>query len=185
MSAIDRRISIVDSGLGAIWGLQTRLVAQTLAAFTNLLDKVASLTHLYLGTRRAPRSVYFEGMWRSRRSSDRLDENFLRALSRPERNLGLLALCDLSAEADDEETRLARRITTRHAATHRFLVIHAGPTPTSDDWLERLDYPSLLDAAYEQMRHARSAIFFLARFVDQHERRSDREETPLKSATVT
>jgi len=55
--------SFHDSLLYARWGVATGLSVTALAAATNLLDKIASVTHLYLQTGRNPRHIYFRRFW--------------------------------------------------------------------------------------------------------------------------
>lgn len=56
-AAITARASYIDNLDYARWGVRTGVAIQSIAATTNLLDKVASFVHLYYRTRRRSRGV--------------------------------------------------------------------------------------------------------------------------------
>ena len=85
-----------------------------------------------------------------------MDNELAVSLDRPERNVGLLALCDLSCDVR-QETPLARRVLLRHAATHRFLVAHTERVPVSDDWFDRVRWPDLVRDTIAQLHVARAS----------------------------
>jgi len=168
-TAVSQRITFLDSLTYARWGVRTGMAVQALAAATNVLDKVASFVHLYLDTSRRVRGVYFDWLWRERDGKP-MDAELAAVLSRPERNIGLLALCDLSCDLGSGKP-LARRILLRHTATHRFLVAHTEmvPAPASDDWFDRLRWPDLIHNTIAQLRDARASVIYLARLIDVRE----------------
>jgi len=176
--AISAKVPFHDSLLLARWGARTGLALQALTAGTNLLDKVAGFLHLYFRTGRRRQDVYFRGFWKARKQRGQPVEmepafaGHLAGSNNAEKhfNLGLLALCDLARDLD-AETPVARLLSLRHAATHRFLVLHHGTPPESSEWLERLDWNELVRVMLEQLAIARAALIYLVRAVDLCEAR--------------
>jgi hypothetical protein len=150
---------------------------QAFTAAANLLDKIASFTHLYLSTGRV-RDVYFPSLWhpRNQKREKQMEPVFRQELEKESFNRGLLALCDLSCDLD-RKTRLAELIDRRHSATHRFLVIHEwGENAASPDkLLDRVSWSELIDGLSWQLRTARAALIYLARTVEIRERRLGEE----------
>jgi tetratricopeptide (TPR) repeat protein len=166
------RSTFLDSLTYARWGARTGLGVQAFAAATNVLDKIAGFTHLYLGTGRV-RNVYFRSLWHPPARPGRpvnMDAELTDELRGPG-NRGLLALCDLSCDLE-EPTELNELVERRHTATHRFLVAHnmlldeSGP---SDDWLERVEWRDLITGTVHQLGIARAALVYLARTIDIRE----------------
>ena len=166
-TAMSERITFLDSLQYARWGLRTGMAVQALAAATNVLDKVASFVHLYLGTSRRVRGVYFDWLWQERDGKP-MDPELVAALERPNGNVGLLALCDLSCDLR-ADTPLSRRVGLRHTATHRFLVAHTEMVPVSDEWFDRVRWPGLVKETIAQLQVARAAIIYLAWMIDVRE----------------
>lgn len=164
--ALSERVTFLDSLTYARWGVRTGLAIQSLAAATNVLDKVASFVHLYLNTARRVRGVYFDSLWREKGKS--MDAELATCLDQP--NIGLLALCDLSCEVGSE-TSLGRRVLLRHTATHRFLVAHTEIVPASDEWFDRLRWSELVRDIISQLGVARASLIYLARLIDVREHR--------------
>lgn len=179
--AVGRRALFLDSLTYARFGVRTGIATQALAAAVDVLDKIASFVHLYLDTGRV-RDVYFSSISLAKRQGRSLAPQLAAALSKPERNRGLLALCDLSADLD-KETALRRQVGHRHTATHRFLVIHSMMTPSSTEWLDRLDWGQLVDESLQQLGIARAAIVYLARAIDIHEK-AQRGAAPRNGLTM-
>ncbi len=165
--SISARVTFLDSLQYARWGVRTGMATQAFAAATNVLDKTASFLHLYLGTARHARGVSFAALWHEKGRP--MDAELAVALTKPERNIGLLALCDLSCDLEQRATPLSRRIGLRHTATHRFLVTHTEMVPPSDDWFDRMRWGDLADDILAQLRIARAAIIYLTRLIDRHE----------------
>lgn len=113
----------------------------TLAAASNLLDKIASVTHLYLQTGRKPSNIYFRRFWllpAKKNAPDRPDPVIAEELAAP--NFGLLALCDLAGELE-RSTPLNELIARRHAATHRTVAVHhmlLDDDLDEEGWLDRV-----------------------------------------------
>lgn len=183
-TAISKRVSFPDSNDGARWSVRTGMAIQAYAATSNVLDKVASFTHLYLDTERRVRGVYFSRFWCADPSHPKMDPEIAAALSAPEQNLGLLALCDLSRDLESE-TPLNQRFDQRHAATHRFLVAHSGAPPPSSDWFNRVSWSDLVRESVAQLQVARAAIVYLARLVDRHEKNLELGETSGRSGSIS
>jgi hypothetical protein len=104
-----------DSLTYARWGVRTGLGATAFTAAVNVLDKVASLIHLYLATGRV-KDVYFSTLWH-KRGRDELDPEVLSEIGIG--NRGLLALCDLSCDLE-QPRHLNELVAHRHTAIHRF-----------------------------------------------------------------
>ncbi len=164
---ISARVAFLDSLRYARWGVRTGMAPQAFAAATNVLDKTASFVHLYLGTARRARGVSFAALWHEKGKP--MDGELVAALTKPERNIGLLALCDLSCDIEHRATPLSRHIGLRHTATHRFLVAHTELVPPSDDWFDRMRWGDLVDNTIAQLHIARAAIIYLTRLINRHE----------------
>jgi tetratricopeptide (TPR) repeat protein len=173
---VRRRIVFLDTLSYTRFGVRTGLAVQAFAAATNVLDQVASFVHLYMQTGRNARGVYFKSLWHSP-SRRVMEPAFATRLQRKERfNRGLLALCDLASDLE-QDTLLAQLVNRRHAATHRFLVLHDHLLDNSDGpWVDRVDWASFSEQLIAQLRIARSAIVYLARTVDIEEARTRQNE---------
>jgi hypothetical protein len=166
---ITKRSSFLDSLTYARWGVRTGIGVEAFGTAVDVLDKIASFIHLYFETGRK-RDVYFRSIAFEDRKCKKISAKLATAMSDPEHNRGLMALCDVSEDLR-RETTLSRHIEHRNAATHRFLVAHVEMTPESTDWLDHVSWNDLLDGTLEQLRIARKAIFYLVRTVDIHERK--------------
>jgi tetratricopeptide (TPR) repeat protein len=183
-AAITVRAGYLDTLRYARWGPRTGLATQAFAAASNLLDKIAGAVHIYYRTARKSHGVYFRYLWHPRHADhkpDVMDPELVDAA--PTR--GLRALCDLSCELE-RRTALNELLERRHAATHRFLVVHRLPGTGSEpagDWLEHVDWDDLVSGAITLLRTARSALIYLARMIDieEHRRRRQREEAASAS----
>jgi tetratricopeptide (TPR) repeat protein len=166
-AAISRRAGFLDSLRYARWGVRTGVAVQAFAAATNLLDKVACLVHLYYRTSRKTTGVSFRYLWHPRTNPNKPDVMDAELADTAETR-GLRALCDLSCDLETA-TPLNELIERRHSATHRFLTVHAmhpGVEADEGDWLDRVEWPDLLDGALRQLKTARSAVIYLARTID-------------------
>lgn len=173
-AAVSGRATFLDSLRYARFGARTGLAVQAFSAATNVLDKAAVMVHSYLRTGRAASDISFR--WIARPVGQQkgglpkpMDSELVAALARPERNLGLIALCDLSCELEGNDTLLKRFAGRRHAATHRFLVAHTEGAPPSTEWIERLRWPQLVSESITQLKLARAAIVYVVRTTDRHE----------------
>lgn len=181
--AATKRTRFLDTYKYGDWGVRSGLAAQAFAGAINLLDKVASFTHLYFNTSRRSKRVYLHNLWRSdgiRHGSANMDPE-LAAQFEQHGNRGLLALCDLSCDLE-QDTPLNRMVDRRHSATHRFLAIHwmliEDNATTGTGWLDHVEWDDLLAGAVQQLATARAALIYLARLIDIAEQlaESKREE---------
>jgi tetratricopeptide (TPR) repeat protein len=164
---VSEKVSFPDSLTYARWGVRTGLGIQAFAAAVNVLDKVAGLVHLYFESGRV-RDVYFRTLWH-RRGDDAMDRELSSQLTRRGLNRGLLALCDLSSDIE-QDTPLNQFIERRHTATHRFLVAHEMLLAADDDdWLERVTWHELQQGTVAVLSIARAGLLYLARMIDFHE----------------
>jgi hypothetical protein len=164
-SELSKQAVFWDSAEYARWGVATGLAGQALADAVNVLDKVASFVHLYLATSRKPTGVYFNTLWH-KRGNEVMDPEIEAEIK--EGNFGLLALCDLSCD-HERDTPLKEFVERRHAATHRFLVVHdmaGADTAPAGEWLERISWFDLRKWLETQLRTARAALIYLARTID-------------------
>ncbi len=172
-SNVSSRTRFIDSLSYARWGTRVGMGIQAFTAAANLLDKVASFTHLYLSTGRV-KDVYFPSLWhpRNQRREKRMEAPFRHEFEKQSFNRGLLALCDLSCDLE-RKTRLAELIHRRHAATHRFLVVHewGEDGAATGEFLDRVSWSELLDSLLWLLRTARAALIYLARAVAIRESR--------------
>jgi tetratricopeptide (TPR) repeat protein len=175
MDGVTRRVVWADTLGMARWGVRTGVLIQAFAATTNLLDKVAGYVHRYFETDRTTKGVYFKGFWRRSRKPGEWEPQFEAALTPPTFNRGLIALADLACDLD-EDTPLAALLQRRHTATHRFLVAHDQLLePHVGDWLDREEWPDLVDGTQEILQIARAALIYLARTIDIAEAITERD----------
>ncbi len=179
---ISEKVSFPDSLTYARWGVRTGLGIQAFAAAVNVLDKVAGLVHLYFETGRV-RDVYFRTLWH-RRGDDTMDHELSSQLTRRGLNRGLLALCDLSCDIE-QETPLNEFIERRHTATHRFLVAQEMlPGADDDQWLERVTWRELQEGTVTVLGIARAGLLYLARMIDIHETTLAKEREDAGAAAL-
>jgi tetratricopeptide (TPR) repeat protein len=174
--AISEKVNFPDSLTYARWGVRTGMGIQAFGSAVNVLDKVAGFVHMYFQTGRI-RDVYFRTLWH-RGNRSKMDAELASELTRQGLNRGLLALCDLSCDIE-QETPLNQFIERRHTATHRFLVAHEMLSGTNnDDWLERVTWQELRQGTVSVLAIARAGLLYLARMIDIHERAlaKEREE---------
>lgn len=183
-AAITARGGYLDTLGYARWGPRTGLATQAFAAASNLLDKIAGGVHIYYGTARKSQGMYFRYLWHPRHADhkpDVMDPELVDAASTP----GLRALCDLSCELE-RETPLNELLEQRHAATHRFVVVHRLPGASNEpagDWLEHVDWDDLVSGAITLLGTARSALIYLARTIDIEEQRRRKQREEAAAAT--
>jgi hypothetical protein len=174
---LSQTASFYDTLTHGRWGVGTGLSVAALAAATNLLDKTANVTHLYLGTGRNPSHIYFRGFYLQPPKKGRPAEpDAVIAGEVDAMNLGLLALCDLAGELE-RPTPLNELVSRRHAATHRAIAVHHMLLEDIDDdgWLDRIESSELHDALMEQLGRARAALLYFADLVNYREHRNHRE----------
>jgi tetratricopeptide (TPR) repeat protein len=183
-AAITARAGYLDTLRYARWGPRTGLATQAFAAASNLLDKIASAVHVYYRTARKSQGVYFRYLWHPKHAinkPDVMDAELVDAA--PTR--GLRALCDLSCELE-AHTPLNELVERRHAATHRFVVVHRLPSASSEpagDWLEHVDWDDLVAGAVTLLVTARSALIYLARTIDIEEQRRAKQREEAATAS--
>lgn len=177
---ITRGTSFWDTLNYAYWGVRPGIGIQALKVTIDTLDTIAAFVHLYLRSGRGVRDVEFRTLpYANSRSKKKLAPALAECFKRPEQNRGLAALCDLSAELDEQSASPLRRLVQRrHAATHRFLSVHVEGTPDSSDWIERLSWPELLEESLESLRITRRAILYLAQMIRVHEKATDVPDSP-------
>lgn len=163
---ISTRTLLIDSRQDARWGTRTGMLIQAHASSTNVLDKIAGFVHLYFQTGRV-RNVSFRLIDRAK-TTQPIDQALRTAIARPESNIGLTALLDLSHDLT-RRTALAARVDRRNKATHRFVVAHNWMVPPSHNWLVRVNWLDLVDEATMQLQTARAALIYLARMIARHE----------------
>jgi tetratricopeptide (TPR) repeat protein len=183
-AAITARTGYLDTLRYARWGPRTGLAIQAFAAASNLLDKIASAVHIYYRTARKSQSVYFRYLWHPKHAVNKPDVMDA-ALVDAAPTRGLRALCDLSCELE-AHTPLNDLVARRHAATHRFVVVHRLPSADSEpdgDWLEHVDWGDLVGGAITLLGTARSALIYLVRMIDieEHRRAKQREDAAAVS----
>ncbi len=162
---VTRRTSFLDT-LGYIrWGTRTGIAVQAHRAAVDVLDKIASFVHLYLRSGRI-RDVSFRSLPYAKASSNDLDQMIAGLIGAPEINRGLMALTDLSSDLVNHLRKVVQR---RHAATHRFLVIHNEMPGESSEWSEHTSWIDHVEESLYQLRMARSAAIYLAQMIDIHE----------------
>ena len=163
---VTRRTSFLDTLSYVRWGTRTGIAVQVHRSAVDVLDKIASFVHLYLQSIRL-RDVSFRSLPYARPSSDDLDQTVADAIGSPEVNRALMALIDLSSDLDNHLRQVLQR---RHAATHRFLVIHNESPSESSDWSEHTNWFDHVEESLDQLRMARSAALYLAQMIDIHEK---------------
>ncbi len=175
LDAVRKRIVFLDTLEYARFGVRTGIAVHAFAAATNVLDQVAGFVHLYFGTGRV-RDVYFRTLAR-KRGKTTIDPQLADKLQQQSFNRGLLALCDLAADLD-QETPLAQLLERRHTATHRFLVVHEMLfEEEAGEWLERVEWHTLREQSIAQLQIARAALVYLARLIDINEAQVAQGET--------
>jgi hypothetical protein len=172
---VTRGASFLDTPTYARWGVRTGIATQAFSAAVDVLDKIASFIHLYFDTGRI-QDVYFRSIAATERRSNGIAPKLAAALLKPERNRGLIALFDLSADLK-QKTPLRLHHQHRNTATHRFLTTHTEMTPPSNEWIDRVRWHDLLEESLEQLCIARGAILYLARTIDAHEASKDHSST--------
>ena len=173
---VDQHASFEDSLTYARWGVATGLSLTALAASASLLDKVASVTHLYLGTGRNPDQVSFRGFWMLPSQHEQPSEpDPVIAAELDAGNQGLLALCDLAGDLE-RPTPLNRLVARRHPATNRTVAVHDLLLGDIEDhgWLDRIPVDDLRDALMTQLARARAALTYLTDLIDVREQRGRR-----------
>ena len=171
---LSARSSFYDTLTYGRWGVGTGLAVTALSAATNLLDKVASVVHLYLDTGRDPSGVYFRRFYlQPAKKKHPAEPNPAVSAELEERNFGLLALCDLAGELE-RPTPLNELLSRRHAATHRAVAVHDMLLGEVEDqgWVERVEASELREAVLEQLARGRAALLYLADMINQRELRS-------------
>ena len=167
---ITSHASFLDTLNYGRWGVRTGIAIQAFKAAVDVLDKIASFAHLYFDTNQSAKAVSFRNLPYEDTEHRSLAVAFVKALQRKHRNRGLAALIDLSYDlASKWSSPLSRNVKVRHAATHRFVTVHAESPPKSSKWSERINWRDLIEESLFQLRLARSAIFYLAQMIDFQE----------------
>ena len=167
---ITSHASFLDTLHYGRWGIRTGIAVQAFKAAVDVLDKIASFAHLYFGTNQSARDVSFRNLPYEDNRHRNLAGAFVQALKGKQRNRGLAALIDLSYDlASKRSSPLSRNVSVRHAATHRFVTVHAESPPKSSNWSERVNWRELIEESLFQLRLSRSAIFHLAQMIDSQE----------------
>ncbi len=162
---VARRTSFLDTLNYARWGVRTGLGHLALRASVDILDKIASFVHLYFSSGRS-RNVTFPSLpYSGPRTSD-IAQPFVDALRSPEGNRGLMALMDLSCDAESHSSSLSINVQRRHAGTHRFLVAHTEMPPAGSTWTEHVNWSDVIHGALGQLGAARRGVLYLAQMID-------------------
>ena len=180
---ITRRTSFLDTLNYAHWGVRPGIGVQALKIALDTLDKIAVFVHLYFRSGRGVRNIYFHTLlYADRSKKKRVAPSLAEALKRPEQNRGLAALIDFSAELEEQsKSHLGILVQRRHAATHRFFVVHNEGAPDSSDWTEHISWSDLTKESLEALRFVRSAILYLAQMIHIHEKATDQPNLPVLS----
>lgn len=176
-SSISDRVAFFDTLGSAQWGVSPGLLVSALASATNLLDKVASVAHLYLRTGQPAGSSYFRNFGfvgiRRGQSPSRVHATVANELEA--HNYGMRALFDLACELERRDAPLPQLFARRNAATHRAVAVHTALPESSlgaSPWLDRVELGQLEAILMDQLHRARSALFYLADLINDHERRN-------------
>ena len=171
--AVTSHVSFLDTLHYGRWGVRTGIAIQAFKAAVDVLDKIASFTHLYFDTKQSATAVFFRNLPYEDRKKQSLAGAFSKAVQGKKWNRGLAALIDLSYDLDSKwASPLARNVKMRHAATHRFVNVHSESPPKSSKWSERMNWAELVEESLFQLRLARSAIFYVAQMIDTQEDRN-------------
>ena len=177
--AINKRSHYRDTWTYANWNLRTGFGIGAMKAAVDLLDKIAVFVHLFFDSGRGHDGIYFHNLPYEDRSIKGLSATLAKALERPEQNKSLLALFDLSSEVREQgDTFLGRLVQYRHAATHRFCVVHMEGRPEPSSLSEHLKWDDLIKQSLDQLELARRAVMYLARTVDEHEQAKRSRQSP-------
>ena len=181
---ITRYTTFWDTYNYAHWGVRPGIGVQALKAVLDTLDTIAAFVHLYLRSDRAARSVDFGTLPYANQSKKSLAPSLAEVLKQPESNRGLAALIDSSAELDKQRnSRLRELIQRRHAATHRFFVVHLFGAHESSNWTEHVSWSELIQDSLEALQITRAAILHLAQMIQIHEE-AKQELNPEGSLTM-
>ena len=90
----------------------------------------------------------------------------------------------LSDELDKKrDSRLWALMQRRHAATHRFFVVHLFGAHESSDFTEHASWSDLIEDSLDALRITRAAILYLAQMIQIHEE-AKQELNPEGSLTM-
>ena len=163
----------------ASWGVRPGTGVQALKVALDTLDAIAVFAHLYFESDREVRDITFRTLpYGSRRNREELTLTLAEALEAPERNKGLMALIDISAELE-RKSRLSGFMERRHAVTHRFCSVHVMGAPVSSEWAQRVSWSELEEESLESLRIVRGAILCLAQMIYIHEKSLGNTNLPV------
>jgi tetratricopeptide (TPR) repeat protein len=164
LRAADAHTRYLDTLDYARYDAQAGIARQAFQAGNNLLDKIAAVLQLLLGIE--ARRPQFRGWWRVRPSSPKME---IHPKVRPHLeagNLGLWALCDLSADLE-EKGRYRPLQQLREAATHRIVIQHdIGAPGGSSDMVVHVGWDDFADRMRAQLRVAKAALVYLVEAID-------------------
>ncbi len=172
MGRYGRGVSYIDTLDHANHDVQTGLGKQAFQCGVNLLDKIGSTLDLYLGMQRPKQ--YFIDWWKlnKNKAPESLHNTVKSELDA--RNVGILALCDLTEDLVDSG-RYFDLEQLRHAATHRTVVVHSevegSITMRLRDNVVRVGAHQFERLLLDQLTVARSALSYLVQAIDLREAR--------------
>ncbi|MCY4436750.1 MAG: LA2681 family HEPN domain-containing protein [Chloroflexi bacterium] len=172
VQSITKRAFFWDTLDYASWGVEPGIATIALKAAVDVLDKVAVFVHLYLRSNRNVRSVNFATLPYKNNKGTELEPALANALRTPAGNWnsGLIALIDLSSELEEKsQSHLRKFLQYRHAATHRFFVIHSEGAPVSSEWSEHVSWSDATKDLLCLLKVARRAVLYLTQMIHLHE----------------
>lgn len=161
----------------AIYGIDQSLLVLSQRAALDLLDKIAVTTTEYLDLGDKARSVYFRTRWHEQ--GKRPEQRDWQPAIRDEIERGATSLVALAELAEDIDVggSLSSRRETRHAGTHRLVVLHdQGCRPSRPSrYILHQEESQFVETVIESLRTARAAILYFVAFVNRREARNHRE----------
>lgn len=165
----------------AVYGLMpSRLVLAQRAAL-DLLDKIAVALNEHLSVGLKPKDVNFHGFWREKPNQPTWRPTIEKAIH--DGNGALIALSEIAADLTDGSQEgaspglLNPEKRTRHAGTHRFVVLHdlkMGDSRPSDA-IEHYDLEAFQETVMRTMRLARAALLHFLEVIGYTERNQPRD----------
>jgi tetratricopeptide (TPR) repeat protein len=161
----------------AKYGIHQSLLVLSQKAAIDVLDKVAVAATEYLGLGGRPQSVRFVTRWHRQRKENRPLE-WQNEIEK-EIEAGNVALVALAEVAEDlrKDGFLAPRRQSRHAGTHRLVVLHdlSNVPSRPSDFLKHEDQQDYEMLTKESLRIARAAILYFVHMVSIREARKKSE----------
>lgn len=157
----------------ANYGLHSSYLALAQKSCIDLLDKVAVAASEYLGLPGSARGIYFTSRWfGERRKNDPLHwqqqiEDEIR-----ENNTALIALSEVAGDVI-EGGFLEEKRGLRHAATHRFTVLHdeGNTSDRESDYIDHFSRSVFVEQVVQALQLSRAVLFYFVDMIGIRERR--------------